>query len=1036
MLVNGCFMHFVLGRRLVSSRKAFTLIELLVVVLIIAILLAVALPSFLGHTNAAYNSAVEQQLTNTRIEAKAVWTSAGQTGFPYTATASTPDAQTVSELRASEPGYNFVADPYIDAPNGNSPQASQTAIGIDVDPADTNIITACGESKSDIYFCWRSDETSNLLAIPGYNNVDAPAASSMQSVLAPTSADADTAATTDLVRASGNSESAAVCVLNDATPASAGGSWSTDWSACAAEGGEIGWSTPPQPTAGGGAPVNLTLPSISGSPSDGATETASVGTWSQSPTSFSFQWLLCPTTLGIGCVTISGATADTYVVAGADVGSYLEVEVTASNAVGSGTATSQPTAQIGAATGNTGSPPGNITAPAISGQPYANYSTLIGTSGTWSNSPSSYTYQWLRCTDQLGQNCASIPGATVPVYSPVTADIGDYIELQVTAWNTYGSASATSQPTNEVMSMVPANTSVPAISGQPYGTVTLTASPGSWTNSPTGYGYQWETCTDATMDSCSAISKAYGTTFTVSTSDEGDYIAVVVRASNAYGQSSASSGPTLIYGPPQFYWPVIASASPVYDGTTVSTTQGGWRNYPTSYSYQWVSCSAACTTANDTAISGATSSSFTASSQENDEYIAALVTASNPAGSRSALSNSLYVNGPPQVVAAPAISLTSQLVNNSNCTGCNLAYTDGGSWSNAPTSTSYQWYDCPSASSDPAAGQCSAPQVIDGYDSNSTSSAFYPSGFDANQYPAVVVTDSNPSGSQTAWSVSQQAWEDNPARLSPEAGDVTGNSNGPRYNVVSSSTGWYIQTNETIPAGSTLVLLVKDNDDQCCTYNGAPAINWNDSAGPGYADENGVTLTTIYGTTAQAIPAGAEWTQCGTTLYTPWSAQLIVYSGIQGYLDTSGSGGSSYNIGVTAVSGQLNYSNEVCLAALGIGGNGTFNGNANTQEGAALGGTSDYQPGTGAWVDGGYYTDDQYNVGSLLGSASWINGMGQTGYNSGDSGPSGSCTANWGLGATLSNGNKVGEVEVGSNGNIGGSFATAPELAAIVDAFR
>jgi type IV pilus assembly protein PilA len=55
------------------SDAGFTLIELMVVLLIIAILLAIAIPTFLGVTNTAGDRAAQSNLTNALTEAKALY---------------------------------------------------------------------------------------------------------------------------------------------------------------------------------------------------------------------------------------------------------------------------------------------------------------------------------------------------------------------------------------------------------------------------------------------------------------------------------------------------------------------------------------------------------------------------------------------------------------------------------------------------------------------------------------------------------------------------------------------------------------------------------------------------------------------------------------------------------------------------------------------------------------------------------------------------------------------------------------------------
>jgi len=73
----------------------FTLIELMVVLLIIAILLAIAIPTFLGVTNTAGDRAAQSNLTNALTEAKALYEvsqSYSTSGAAYTTTQFTSQA--------------------------------------------------------------------------------------------------------------------------------------------------------------------------------------------------------------------------------------------------------------------------------------------------------------------------------------------------------------------------------------------------------------------------------------------------------------------------------------------------------------------------------------------------------------------------------------------------------------------------------------------------------------------------------------------------------------------------------------------------------------------------------------------------------------------------------------------------------------------------------------------------------------------------------------------------------------------------------
>ncbi|RWR28864.1 hypothetical protein D2T31_12185 [Sinirhodobacter populi] len=92
-----------------------------------------------------------------------------------------------------------------------------------------------------------------------------------------------------------------------------------------------------------GPPVNITVPSITGTPAVGQTLTASEGTWTGS-TTITLQWLR-------GTTAISGATGLTYVLTEADAGQDISVRATASNAGGSATATSAAVGPVTEASG-------------------------------------------------------------------------------------------------------------------------------------------------------------------------------------------------------------------------------------------------------------------------------------------------------------------------------------------------------------------------------------------------------------------------------------------------------------------------------------------------------------------------------------------------------------------------------------------------------------------------------------------------------------------------------------------------------------
>jgi hypothetical protein len=112
-------------------------------------------------------------------------------------------------------------------------------------------------------------------------------------------------------------------------------------------------ATAPPANSGG-----ANLPVITGDPVVGQTLFSSTGTWSNSPTSYSYQWYKDGS-------AISGETADNYLIRDSDVGSVFKCQVTALNGAGSSSpASSANTAAVTAIDngGTAGSIPNAITA--------------------------------------------------------------------------------------------------------------------------------------------------------------------------------------------------------------------------------------------------------------------------------------------------------------------------------------------------------------------------------------------------------------------------------------------------------------------------------------------------------------------------------------------------------------------------------------------------------------------------------------------------------------------------------------------------
>jgi hypothetical protein len=237
------------------------------------------------------------------------------------------------------------------------------------------------------------------------------------------------------------------------------------------------------------------------------------------------------------CLSISGATTESYTLAQADIGSTIRVQESATNFYGTGVpATSAPSGVIG-------SVPTSHCGPTISGAVVVGR-TLSESHATWSYGPAGYSYEWQGC-DMNGApgSCQTITGATSSSYVLTAADIGATIRDAENASNSYGSsAPAYSAPTG-VIGALPVNTAQPAISGSAVEGQVLSEHQGTWSNLPSTFQYQWERC-DANGRACTAIAGATGSSYTLARTDVGSAIAVQEIASNGFGSGQRATSRT------------------------------------------------------------------------------------------------------------------------------------------------------------------------------------------------------------------------------------------------------------------------------------------------------------------------------------------------------------------------------------------------------------------------------------------------------------------------------------------------------------
>jgi hypothetical protein len=201
----------------------------------------------------------------------------------------------------------------------------------------------------------------------------------------------------------------------------------------------------------------------------------------------------------------------------------------------------------GGASGQTRSAPVNQIKPKINGSEREG-NTLSADLGAWGGTkPISFSGVWRRCGPN-GGNCGDIPGTQNSLqYKLTQADVGNTIRIVVTAKNSDGQASATSNATSVVKAapaQSPKNTAAPSIAGTAQEGQTLTGNRGNWDGSePIDYALNWQRC-DQNGGSCASISGASASTYTLTSADVNNRVRLRVIASNAAGRTTAYSQPT------------------------------------------------------------------------------------------------------------------------------------------------------------------------------------------------------------------------------------------------------------------------------------------------------------------------------------------------------------------------------------------------------------------------------------------------------------------------------------------------------------
>lgn len=168
--------------------------------------------------------------------------------------------------------------------------------------------------------------------------------------------------------------------------------------------------------------------------------------------------------------------------------------------------------------------------------------TITGNLATFSGATST-SDQWRRC-DTRGLNCVDLAGETSSTHLMTAADAsGDHtLRFEELGTNANGTSRAVTTATTLVQSIPPVNLSLPVLSGTAQSGQVLSTTAGSWqSSSPLSYTYRWRRCASGV---CANIGGATSATYTLTDSDLGSTVDVVVSATNTGGGTDANAAAT------------------------------------------------------------------------------------------------------------------------------------------------------------------------------------------------------------------------------------------------------------------------------------------------------------------------------------------------------------------------------------------------------------------------------------------------------------------------------------------------------------
>ena len=467
------------------------------------------------------------------------------------------------------------------------------------------------------------------------------------------------------------------------------------------------------------APANTSLPTVSGSAFVGSTLTGTTGTWSNSPTSYSYQWQRCG--------------YKTAVLADTPVGYWRMDDPIPSTQMADSSGNANTGSYVNGPTlGASGGLAGDSDS-AVSFNGTSQYATVPNSTSL--NSPS--TAITLEAVVKPGTISSQVP---IVLKSPSTFSNPYYqyglfldttkgvrlaiaINGNLTGAEFYNTGWVSNQ-WNHIVGSYDGSTVRIWVNGTLVGTQAVTIGTINQYSTPVDIGaYEtkaksagnvfpgvidevavYPTALSSTriavhkdmfQAGCTNISGAATNRYTLVAADQNYSVALKVTATNADGSASATSAQTAavtqIPVPQNTSAPTVSGIAAV--GKTLTTTNGSW-NYASSYGYQWQRCDASG--ANCANISGATASTYTTVSADQGSTLRSVVTATNSSGSASANSVATSVilqYAPPTTISLPTVVGFVDVGN--------TLTTDGGIWSSDDTfSVAEQWQRCSPGCSD------------------------------------------------------------------------------------------------------------------------------------------------------------------------------------------------------------------------------------------------------------------------------------------------------------------------------------------------